>query len=385
MKILFDLVSTQFRIGGAQEYIRKIFFTLLDSVCMKDNIEILCAFDSSIRSYAYDDLTPNSLDGRIRKFIDLSQSSLVEIVQTEGIDVIFIGVAQIWGERYDVQKLNCKVVCVIHDLCDYEYRNDKIRWYLYLSSPWVFLKKMIRHLLRMDQYIKRMDRIVDLINNNPKSLVITVSNYSKYSIIYNLPINKCKIQVLYAPCRILRQCQDKSIENTQLSKLIDRRMKYFLMLSADRPMKNAQKAIAAFRKYSATNEDCYLLTVGYNKSHYKNHIGLPYLSESDLMHAYKNAYAFIFPSFFEGFGYPPLEAMRYGKPVLASYVTSIPEILGDAPIWFSPFYTTDIFASFQKLYGDNYESYAKKSYERYQEVLALQERDLERLIDLLVL
>ena len=299
--------------------------------------------------------------------------------------MIFIGIAQIWGERYNVQKLTCKVVCVIHDLCDYEYRNDKIVWYLYLSSSWIFLKKIIRHLLRMDQFVKRMDRIVDLINSNPKSLAITVSNYSKYSIIYNLPIKKCKIQVLYSPCRILRQRQDKVIENSLLSEVINGRMKYFLMLSADRPMKNAQKTIVAFRKYSATNKDCYLLTVGYNKSHYKNHIGLPYLSESDLMYAYKNAYAFIFPSYFEGFGYPPLEAMRYGKPVLASYVTSIPEILGDAPIWFSPFYTTDIFASFQKLCNDNYESYAKKSYERYQEVLALQERDLKKMIDLLVL
>lgn len=60
------------------------------------------------------------------------------------------------------------------------------------------------------------------------------------------------------------------------------------------------------------------------------------VSDSLLAALYENASIFAFPSLCEGFGFPPLEAMHYGIPVAASTAPSIPEILGDAPVYFNP-------------------------------------------------
>ena len=92
----------------------------------------------------------------------------------------------------------------------------------------------------------------------------------------------------------------------------------------------------------------------------------------------------IYPSLFEGFGYPPLEAMKYGKPVLSSNVCSMPEILGDAPIYFSPFYESAIFNALLELKDSNYSNYSNKSYKRYCEVHEIQERDLRDLVNMIL-
>ncbi len=60
------------------------------------------------------------------------------------------------------------------------------------------------------------------------------------------------------------------------------------------------------------------------------------VSDTELCTLYENAFAFVFPSLEEGFGLPPLEAMRSGCPVIASNASVMPEILGDAPRYFSP-------------------------------------------------
>lgn len=128
----------------------------------------------------------------------------------------------------------------------------------------------------------------------------------------------------------------------------------------------------------------FLVTIGANEKKFPMHIPLPYLAETDLVNAYKNCYALIFPSFFEGFGYPPIEAMKYGKPILASNTTSIPEVCGDAPLYFSPIYESDIYRCFIQLSDKNYKFYSQKSLKRYQEVTKRQEEDLLKLLELIV-
>ena len=60
------------------------------------------------------------------------------------------------------------------------------------------------------------------------------------------------------------------------------------------------------------------------------------VSDSMLAALYENASLFVFPSLCEGFGFPPLEAMHHGVPVVASHAPCIPEILADAAIYFDP-------------------------------------------------
>jgi len=65
-------------------------------------------------------------------------------------------------------------------------------------------------------------------------------------------------------------------------------------------------------------------------------VSWPMVSDGFLAEAYAGAKLFVYPSLNEGFGFPPLEAMSVGCPVLASRVSSIPEVCGDAPFYFDP-------------------------------------------------
>jgi glycosyltransferase involved in cell wall biosynthesis len=67
-----------------------------------------------------------------------------------------------------------------------------------------------------------------------------------------------------------------------------------------------------------------------------------YVSDMELNNLYENATVFVFPSYYEGFGLPPLEAMSKGVAVAASKSASLPEVCGNGAIYFDPFNVDDI-------------------------------------------
>lgn len=77
-----------------------------------------------------------------------------------------------------------------------------------------------------------------------------------------------------------------------------------------------------------------------------------YVPEADLPALYSGAHCFVYPSFFEGFGLPPLEAMRCGTPVIAGDRTSLPEVVGDAGLLVDPFDTDAITSAIARLIDD---------------------------------
>ena len=85
----------------------------------------------------------------------------------------------------------------------------------------------------------------------------------------------------------------------------------------------------------------YIKYLGYQKNPIKDAI-------------YQLSYAFIWPSFYEGFGFPPLEAMAHKKPVIASYKTSLPEILKNQAIYIDPYNVADMFQAMQALIEDQH-------------------------------
>ena len=74
-----------------------------------------------------------------------------------------------------------------------------------------------------------------------------------------------------------------------------------------------------------------------------------YVSQTDLPALYSGALCFAYPSYFEGFGLPPLEAMKCGAPVIVGNRTSLPEVVGDAGLLVDPFDEVEIAAALASL------------------------------------
>ena len=78
-----------------------------------------------------------------------------------------------------------------------------------------------------------------------------------------------------------------------------------------------------------------------------------YVPEADLPALYSGALCFVYPSYFEGFGLPPLEAMKCGAPAIVGNRTSLPEVVGDAALMVDPFDTEAIAAAIKRLINDS--------------------------------
>ena len=70
---------------------------------------------------------------------------------------------------------------------------------------------------------------------------------------------------------------------------------------------------------------------------------------SEMPYFYNAAEIMVYPSIYEGFGLPPLEAMACGTPVIAAKTSSLPEVLGDAALWFDPFHTVNLAEQIHRL------------------------------------
>lgn len=78
-----------------------------------------------------------------------------------------------------------------------------------------------------------------------------------------------------------------------------------------------------------------------------------FISKEELIKYYQSCDVFVFPSLYEGFGLPPLEAMSYGSPVIVSNAASLPEVCGDAAIYFNPQDADNLAAKILQLSRDN--------------------------------
>lgn len=163
---------------------------------------------------------------------------------------------------------------------------------------------------------------------------------------------------------------------------------YFLMVSGNRPEKNVLRAIMAFEKLfdnGLLNGMKVHITglkslsdLRYKFRHASRFVALGYVSDEELQRQYRDAFAFVYPTLSEGFGYPPLEAMRFGIPVAASGVTSVPEVCGDAALYFNPYDIPEIANRILQLtYSDIRTHLSQKGPERYNYIKQRQDEDLE--------
>jgi glycosyltransferase involved in cell wall biosynthesis len=131
---------------------------------------------------------------------------------------------------------------------------------------------------------------------------------------------------------------------------------YFLFVSTIEPRKNLSLLLQAYLRFrmNATSPSalvivgakgwkCRKLFQEIEEHPYRNDIVLPgYVPKEDLPALYSQAMAFVYPSLYEGFGLPVLEAMACGAPCLVSNISSLPEVAGNAALMFNPFDVSDL-------------------------------------------
>lgn len=175
-------------------------------------------------------------------------------------------------------------------------------------------------------------------------MIITGSEYSKQEILERLNFESDKIRVIYHG---VDHDIFKKYENIELN--IEIPAKFILSVGSIEPRKNLLGLLKAYDSLGkAIKEEYKLVLVGFKGWHNKdimdivnnNKANIHYLgfvSDEELVKLYNLASLFVFPSFYEGFGLPPLEAMACGTPVITSDTTSMPEICGDAAIYIDPY------------------------------------------------
>ncbi|MDO8512796.1 MAG: glycosyltransferase family 1 protein [bacterium] len=202
------------------------------------------------------------------------------------------------------------------------------------------------------------------INNSSK--IITVSEHTQIDLVRYFPKATNKTAVIH-----------EGVDTAMFSKSItgpgaqERLRKlgvtksYLLFVGVWMTHKNLPGLLQAFKKVRENGFAGQLVITGKGQAH---HVDVPELikgegmgdcvvlpgkvADEDLLCLFQNAELFIMPSLYEGFGLPALEALACGRPVVASSVSSLPEILGDAAVYFDPYSVDDMAEKISKLIND---------------------------------
>jgi len=179
--------------------------------------------------------------------------------------------------------------------------------------------------------------------------IVTVSEFSKQDILMHYPLAANKLSVVHGASREGFEPLDWGTRDAIKASYADGR-EYFLFVGGVHPRKNLMnllKAFSLFKKWQHSNMK--LLVVGRLAWQYgaiveklktykyrQDVVMLNYVSDHALTQLTASAYALVYPSFFEGFGLPILEAMQSGVPVITSNTSSMPEIAAEAALFANP-------------------------------------------------
>jgi glycosyltransferase involved in cell wall biosynthesis len=231
-----------------------------------------------------------------------------------------------WSPHYVVPIFYSKIMLVtIHDVCHLAMPNS--------SSE---LSKKL--------YAKAMFKAA----TSKAAKIITDSNFSKQEIIRFTSADPETIDVIYLGV-------DEDRQKKYLNTYVSFNKPYIVFLGNVKPNKNLLRLLKAFSKLIDIIPHRLLIVgkkdgfIGKDLDVFDYAVSLGdrveftgYIDDSRLKGILHNADALVFPSLYEGFGFPPLEAMACGCPVAASSAASIPEVCGDSVLYFDPYNPDDI-------------------------------------------
>jgi glycosyltransferase involved in cell wall biosynthesis len=203
-------------------------------------------------------------------------------------------------------------------------------------------------------------RVAFAVLKRTSSHIVTVSEFSKKRIMARLGVDASRISVVLNGVDHL----DKIVPDSAiLSRLNLQRDTYVLAVGNLSVGKNLARVLAAIERLSERHDWKFVVVggcdlrvfnpkakAGYELS--KNIVPAGFVSDGELRALYENAACFLFPSLYEGFGLPPLEAMACGCPVIVSREASLPEVCGDAAMYCDARSVDDIADKVTQMMGD---------------------------------
>ena len=179
-------------------------------------------------------------------------------------------------------------------------------------------------------------------------LVLTVSEFSKAEIQRLLHVPATDIAVVYnAVTKLSETTKEPFIPQD-----------YILSVSSTNPRKNLDRLLRAFQQLPDQNIKLVLVGLPHQAGASEHLAGenilfLGHVDDATLANLYQHARAFVYPSLYEGFGIPPLEAMQYGCPVVVAQSSSLPEVCGEAAYYVAPHQEESIAEGIEKVLDDD--------------------------------
>ena len=252
---------------------------------------------------------------------------------------------------------NCKMVVTFHDLS-------------FLHHPQFFpLRKKIWHFnMNVKYQAQKADEI------------IAVSESTKEDLVDSYGINQEKIKVIYSGIGEQFKPINKDDPNLgRVRKKYNLPQDFILYFGTLEPRKNIPAAIKCFdylKTHKPKNSGIHNLVIAgtkgwyykdifktaKNSKHFKDIIFTDFIDDKDKPYLYNLASLFVYPSFFEGFGFPPLEAMACGVPTITSNNSSLPEVVEGAAIMIDPYNLDELIWAVETVLED--ESLRAKMIER---------------------
>ena len=231
-----------------------------------------------------------------------------------------------------------KKVITVHDLTLIDYKQPKGSRLVYEFRYWLF-GKVLRHGL------------------NSSEAIITNTEYVRQQIISRWQIAQSRIVVIPEASDRLSM---KPKANTQL-----KNKQFLLAVGNAYPYKNLELLITSFAKLQSSYPSLQLVLVGKTDYWYEqlqkyvqthsimNVVFTGFVDDAELSWLYAHAEAYVFPSLSEGFGLPGLEAMQFDLPVVSAEASCLPEVYGDAALYFDPTSVEDLEIKLEKVLTDS--------------------------------
>lgn len=355
-KVLFDMTvyqtGTTFHGGGEYSY------TVLDALMHAQLSDVQVDVFIGNRGRVDDKELDVCRQHGMGVFLCKNAAELGDLLKSGDYDVLYSASPDAKYFRNLTLPEKVFMIITVHGLRKFELREGGMYEYFTKKERYKSdVKELVRKYFGRKQYLQSLKKEYAYLFELTKNYVVVTDSYhSYYNILRFFPqIEKKRLLMLGCPGKLTEKMDNPELENRILAAYGVQDRNFGLLISANRAEKNARRLIRAWD--DAFSECADLIPADFktvvlgvdnqeklfrgiqNKERF---VCRGYVDAADLETLYKHTHLFVFGSLNEGFGYPPMEAMKYGTLVASSVNTSIPESCGDATLMFNPLVVSEI-------------------------------------------